>query len=119
MVKGDTIWALCQKYYGTVDGKLCAQVAAYNGIKNPNLIYPGDVIKFPPLETARGISAPPLPPSAKQVTKTTIKPTNESGGSSSAPSDPLYRPPNFWEVQSPFEPPKGGSSQVPWMVKKP
>lgn len=43
--KGDCLWTLCRKYYS--DGSLYAKVAAYNGIKNANLICVGQVIKFP------------------------------------------------------------------------
>ncbi|MGN7402731.1 LysM peptidoglycan-binding domain-containing protein [Cytobacillus praedii] len=46
VVKGDTLWALCKKYYGKVTKKMTDELAAKNGIKNPDLIYPGQVIKF-------------------------------------------------------------------------
>lgn len=42
VVKGDTLSAIARKY-GTTYQKL----AAYNGISNPNLIYPGQKIKIP------------------------------------------------------------------------
>lgn len=42
--KGDTLWAICKKYLG--NGSKYPQVAKLNGIKNPNLIYPGQVIRF-------------------------------------------------------------------------
>lgn len=41
---GDTLWAICQKELG--DGSKYPSIAAANGIKNPNLIYPGQVINF-------------------------------------------------------------------------
>lgn len=42
---GDTLWAICLKYYG--DGSLAYKLAGYNGVKNANLIYAGDVLKIP------------------------------------------------------------------------
>ena len=44
---GDSLWSICRKYYGepTLYGKL----AAYNNIKNPNLIITGHTLKIPPV----------------------------------------------------------------------
>ena len=42
MVKGDTLSGIAKKF-GTTYQKL----AAYNGIKNPNLIHPGQKIRIP------------------------------------------------------------------------
>ena len=42
---GDCLIAICRKFYG--DGSVYSQLAKYNGIKNPNLIYTGNVIKIP------------------------------------------------------------------------
>lgn len=47
VVKGDTLWCLCRKFYGETSMALCQQVAAANGIKNPNLIRVGQSIRFP------------------------------------------------------------------------
>lgn len=44
--KGDTLSAICRKYYGDIS--LYPKLAKANGIKNPNLIYPGQVFKIPP-----------------------------------------------------------------------
>ncbi|WP_144511612.1 LysM peptidoglycan-binding domain-containing protein [Bacillus sp. FJAT-22090] len=44
VVKGDTLWAICKKYLG--DPTKYPEIAKKNNIKNPNLIYPGQVIKF-------------------------------------------------------------------------
>lgn len=43
---GDTLWAIAKKYYGNGSqyGKI---VSANPGIKNPNLIYPGQVFTIP------------------------------------------------------------------------
>lgn len=46
VVKGDTLWAICKKYYGKATKAMTDELAAKNGIKNPDLIYPGQVIKF-------------------------------------------------------------------------
>lgn len=46
VIRGDNLYNLCRKYYA--DGSLYPKVAAYNSIKNPNLISIGQVIKFPP-----------------------------------------------------------------------
>lgn len=39
---GDTLWMIAQKQYG--DGSRYPSLAAKNGIKDPNLIYPGQVL---------------------------------------------------------------------------
>jgi nucleoid-associated protein YgaU len=41
--KGDTLWAIAKKYLGS--GTKYPQIASENNIKNPNLIYPGQVSK--------------------------------------------------------------------------
>lgn len=43
--KGDTLSAICRKYYQ--DASLYPKLAKANGIKNPNLIFPGQVFKIP------------------------------------------------------------------------
>lgn len=45
VVKGDTLWGICRRTYG--DGSLAWKLAAFNGIKNANLIYPGQVVRLP------------------------------------------------------------------------
>ncbi len=42
--KGDTLWAICKKKLG--NGSKYPQIAKLNKIKNPNLIYVGQVIRF-------------------------------------------------------------------------
>ena len=42
--KGDTLWAIATQYLGS--GKKYTQIASENNIKNPNLIYPGQVLKI-------------------------------------------------------------------------
>lgn len=45
VVPGDTLWGIAQLYYG--DGTRYPDIAAANGIENPNLIYPGQVFIIP------------------------------------------------------------------------
>lgn len=45
VVKGDTLWGVCRRFYG--QGSLACQLADYNGIRNANLIYPGQVLRIP------------------------------------------------------------------------
>lgn len=46
--KGDTLIGICRKFYG--DSNLYKPLAKINGIKNPNLIYTGNILKLPPKE---------------------------------------------------------------------
>lgn len=55
IVKGDTLSIICRRYYGRSTAKYYNALAAYNGIKNPNLIYPGTTIKIPPESTLLGV----------------------------------------------------------------
>lgn len=43
--KGDNLWNISRKYLGS--GIRYKEIARINGIKNPRLIYPGQVIKIP------------------------------------------------------------------------
>lgn len=45
VVRGDTMWGIARRYYG--EGTLAWKLAAYNGIKNANLIYPGQKVTIP------------------------------------------------------------------------
>lgn len=42
--RGDTLWAIARKYLGS--GTKYPQIAQENGIKDPNLIYPGQVFRI-------------------------------------------------------------------------
>lgn len=42
--KGDTLWAIAKQYLGS--GTKYPQIAQENNIKNPNLIYPGQIFKI-------------------------------------------------------------------------
>ncbi len=59
VVKGDSLWAICRKFYG--DGSLACKLATANGIKNPNLIYPGQVLTLPDRGALAGYAATPAP----------------------------------------------------------
>lgn len=50
VVKGDTLWGIAKKFYG--DGSKYTRIAGANSavVKNPNLIYPGQVLTIPALE---------------------------------------------------------------------
>ncbi len=45
VVKGDTLWHIAKKYLG--NGNRYKEIAKLNNIKNPDLIYPGQVFKIP------------------------------------------------------------------------
>ena len=59
VVKGDSLWAICKKFYG--DGSLAYKLATANGIANPNLIYPGQVLTLPDRDTLAGYEATAAP----------------------------------------------------------
>ncbi len=42
--EGDSLWKICRQELN--DGNRCYEIAALNGISNPSLIYPGQVIRF-------------------------------------------------------------------------
>lgn len=45
VIKGDTLWAIAKYYYG--NGSLHPKISQANNLKNPNLIYPGQVLIIP------------------------------------------------------------------------
>ena len=62
VVKGDTLWDICEKYYG--DSELWPKLWEMNPfITNPHLLKPGDVITLLDIETVREREAkPPVTP---------------------------------------------------------
>jgi len=47
IVRGDTLSAICRRYYGKSSATYYNALAKYNGIANPHLIYPGRTITVP------------------------------------------------------------------------
>lgn len=45
IARGETLWGIARRHYG--DPQLAGKLAVFNGIKNANLIYPGQVVKLP------------------------------------------------------------------------
>lgn len=45
VVSGDTLWAISERLYG--DGSAYQRIADASGIKNPDLIHPGQVLRIP------------------------------------------------------------------------
>ncbi|MBU5486465.1 LysM peptidoglycan-binding domain-containing protein [Clostridium sp. MSJ-11] len=45
VVNGDTLWKIAKKYLG--DGSRYKEIAQLNNIKNPDVIYPGQLFKIP------------------------------------------------------------------------
>ena len=75
---GDTLWGICKEFYG--DGALAYQLATANGIKNPNLIYPGQVLTLPDAGVLAGYEATPAP--SVSGTRTKSQSTSSGGGGS-------------------------------------
>ncbi len=48
IVSGDMLSVICRRYYGNGSAAYYNALAAYNGIVNPHLIYPGDTVLIPP-----------------------------------------------------------------------
>lgn len=59
VVKGDTLWGIARKYYGKATNALVNDIVKANKdkIKNPDLIYPGQVFLIPGTE-AKATTAP-------------------------------------------------------------
>lgn len=79
VVRGDTLSGICRRFYGDASAAMAARVAAHNGIKNVNLIYPGQVLRLPdaaqlPAASAAGSGAVKredrAEPEAKSAAKT-------------------------------------------------
>ena len=83
VVKGDSLWAVCKKTYG--DGSLAYKLATANNIKNPNLIYPGQVLTLPDKAVLTGYAATPAP-SVTASTTTATQSTNTGQTTTPAPS---------------------------------
>ncbi len=91
--RGDSLWAICKKTYG--DGSLAYKLATANGIKNPNLIYPGQVLTLPDKAALAGY-APAYAPASPSAPAGTASKTQEQArpvkaGSSSRVTQELAR----------------------------
>lgn len=49
VVAGDCLSVICRRFYGNGTAKYYNALATYNGIKNPHLIFPGQVLTLPPV----------------------------------------------------------------------
>ena len=65
---GDTLGAICRRFYG--DFSLYGRLAAANGIANPDLIHPGQVLRLPVREELPAAAAPSRSRQASTATKT-------------------------------------------------
>ena len=70
VVAGDTLGGICRKFYGNAN--LYGKLATVNGIKNPNLIYPGQVLQIPDISQLDATQATPLPKSAQVAAQTEV-----------------------------------------------
>lgn len=89
VAKGDSLWAICKKTYG--DGSLAYKLATANSIKNPNLIYPGQVLTLPDKAVLAGYAATPAPSVTVNAASKAATPTpTQSGGAgqAAAPTTP-------------------------------
>ena len=48
VVEGDCLSVICRRYYGNGSAAYYNALAQYNGIANPHLIWPGQVLTIPP-----------------------------------------------------------------------
>lgn len=87
---GDNLWNICRKFYG--DGTLCYKLAAYNGIKNANLIYTGQVLKIPDKTTLQGTTATQ---SAQPSSTAVAAAAKQDGGGTSAVVQPTVQPSTY------------------------
>ena len=69
VASGDSLWSICKKIYG--DGSLAYKLATANGITNPNLIYPGQVLTLPDAATLGATPATSGKPIAAKETTVT------------------------------------------------
>jgi LysM repeat protein len=65
---GDTLWAIAKAAYG--DGSLYTKLASANGISNPNLIYAGQVLTIPDVESLGAYAASGTTSSVSSSTST-------------------------------------------------
>lgn len=71
--KGDTLSAIARRYYG--NSSMAYRLATANSIKNPNLIYPGQVLSLPDTEELKGVEPAKAPSIKKDSERTTSERT--------------------------------------------
>jgi len=75
--KGDTLYALSRKFSGR--GMYYPQILLFNSIKNPNLIYPGNILKIPVAQKEAGdadrVAAKPADRTPKPQSSGNTKPS--------------------------------------------
>lgn len=47
VVSGDNLWGIAERFYGFANWDNVGQIAAVNGIENPALIFPGQILTIP------------------------------------------------------------------------
>lgn len=72
--RGDTLSAIAKRVYG--DASLYGKLAAANGIANPHLIYPGQVLTLPGVEGLPPAGKPSRSQQAAQATAVTVDEEN-------------------------------------------
>lgn len=75
VVRGDSLWAICKRVYG--DSSLAYKLATANGIKNPNLIYPGQVLTLPAKGTLAGYATTKAPAAAGTGASSQAEPSEQ------------------------------------------
>ena len=74
---GEYLWKIAEEHYGS--GEYAWDLARWNNVPNPDLIYPGQVLEVPPpeeLERSRPAPsyAPALPPPPAPVAEVAVRP---------------------------------------------
>lgn len=88
---GDTLSGIARKFYG--DASLYGKLAAVNGIKNPDIIHVGQILKLPDADKLPPANPPSRSRQAAAATKSTYKRTPVNSGFSDAVSG--------WELKLP------------------
>ena len=88
---GDTLWSISKKFYG--DGSLYPYLASLNGLKNPNVLQVGQVLKIGPQEEAekyKGTSSGSSKSTSTNTNKSTTKTTSGSDTTQKSSTDAFY-----------------------------
>lgn len=110
--KGDSLWRIAERLLG--DGRRWKELAAVNGIQNPDMIRPGQVIRMPGAGGTPDPRMRPVPtPVAAGANMATVPPPG--AGADSIPSDvaAAIANPQTSSVGDPGWPPKVDSRPNP------